>query len=246
MEIIEHIDALRREGALLADAIAATDPDAPVPTCPDWRLRDLVQHTGQVHRWATSYVAEGHRQPVAPDSRPPADADLLDWFREGHDGLVAALAGAPAELDCWTFLAAPSPLAFWARRQAHETAVHRVDAEAAAGRPARAVPAAFGRDGIEELVTGLLARPKSRLRSEQERTLLIRPTDADAPLLVRIGPDPLQVSADADSAADCTLSGSAGELYLLLWNRLPLSAVEVTGDQGVLDLWRESAQIRWS
>ena len=27
------------------------------------------------------------------------------------------------------------PLAFWARRQAHETAVHRVDAESALGAP---------------------------------------------------------------------------------------------------------------
>jgi hypothetical protein len=59
----------------------------------------------------------------------PADLDLIDWFREGHTRLVHTLVSAPPDLDCFTFLAAPSPLAMWARRQAHETAMHRVDAE---------------------------------------------------------------------------------------------------------------------
>lgn len=42
---------------------------------------------------------------------------------------------AAGYVDCWTFLDAPSPLAFWARRQAHETAIHRADAQLAADGP---------------------------------------------------------------------------------------------------------------
>ena len=34
-------------------------------------------------------------------------------------------------MRCFAFLPAPSPLAFWARRQAHETGIHRADVESA-------------------------------------------------------------------------------------------------------------------
>ncbi|GAA2751569.1 maleylpyruvate isomerase family mycothiol-dependent enzyme [Kitasatospora cinereorecta] len=255
MEIIEHLDALRREGALLADAAAATPLDAPVPTCPDWRLADLVRHVGQVHRWATAFVAEGHRKPLddagqqAAFGPDPGDEELVDWFRTGHAALVSALDAADPGLDCWSFLPAPSPLAFWTRRQAHETAVHRVDAESAAGVEPTATTPAFAEDGIAELLTGFLVRPRAALRSDEQRTLLVRATDRPASWLVTIGRDPVVVTEDAASgaaAADCTVSGRAHDLYLLLWNRLPLERVDTAGDRSLFDLWRETAQIRWS
>lgn len=251
MKISEHIDALRREGTLLADTAAATAPDSPVPTCPDWQLRDLVLHTGQVHRWAAAHVTHGHLKPLdeaeqqAAWGPTPPDTGLVDWFREGHADLVATLEQAPADLTCWTFLPAPTPLAFWARRQAHETAVHRVDAESAAGRIATPTPTAFALDGIEELVGGFLVRAGARLRSEQPRTLLVRPTDGADSWLVRISQDPVTVERGT-GPADCTVSGTAHELYLLLWNRIPVTQAEASGDRTLLDLWRETAQIRWS
>ncbi|AUG81323.1 hypothetical protein CFP65_6678 [Kitasatospora sp. MMS16-BH015] len=238
-----HLAALRRDGELLAAAIAAASPDAPVPTCPGWTLRDLVHHTGKVHRWAASYVVQGHREPVPLDAEAPADAELHDWFVEGHRALVAALAGAPADLECWTFLAAPSPLAFWTRRQAHETAIHRVDAEAAAGLEIAAFEPEFAADGITELTAGLLSREKARIHSDRERTLLVRPTDGPAPWLLRINPGRLVVER-AEGPAECELAGSAHDLYLLLWNRLrDETAVKVTGDQSVFAVWRELARV---
>src|SRR5207253_4063893 len=56
----------------------------------------------------------------------PADAALLAWFRDGHAALVGTLESAPPDLKCFTFLPAPSALAFWARRQAHETGIHQI------------------------------------------------------------------------------------------------------------------------
>ena len=35
MEVAAHIDALRGEGRLVADAVRLAGPDAPVPTCPE-------------------------------------------------------------------------------------------------------------------------------------------------------------------------------------------------------------------
>ncbi|MEV4614599.1 maleylpyruvate isomerase family mycothiol-dependent enzyme [Kitasatospora sp. NPDC049258] len=252
MKISEYVDALRHEGALLADAAARTAPDAPVPTCPDWRLRDLVTHTGQVHRWATAYVRDGHRGPLdeagsqAAWGPVPADRELVEWFRDGHGRLVAALEQAPRDLDCWSFLPAPSPLAFWARRQAHETAVHRADAESAAGSAAPTpTDPAFAEDGLAELLTGFVVRPWGRLRSERPRRLLVRPTDRPASWLVTISQEPV-VTVEAEGPADCTLSGRADDLYLLLWNRLAADRVEVTGDRSVLDLWRQGSAVTWS
>ncbi|GHH75397.1 hypothetical protein GCM10018781_44200 [Kitasatospora indigofera] len=256
MEINEHIEALGREGRLLADAAAVTDLGAPVPTCPGWLLRDLVLHTGQVHRWATAHVAQARTEPLDDAGQEaawgpvPADAELVGWFRAGHANLLAALRAAPAGLDCWTFLPAPSPLAFWARRQAHETAVHRFDAEAAAGLagpPAGTGPAL---DGIDELLRAMLVRPRAKLRSERPRTLAVRPTDGPTSWLVTITGEPVTVALgdgrSGPAPADLTLTGPARDLFLLLWNRLGPAAVGCEGDRTLLDLWRETAVITWS
>ena len=49
-----------------------------------------------------------------------------------------------------------------------------------------------------------------------------------------------------EGPADCELSGTAEQLYLTLWNRLPLTAVSVTGDAELAQLWREQSAITWS
>ena len=186
-----YVGALRRQGELLASAAQRAGLATAVPSCPGWAVRDLLRHTGYVHRWATGFVAEGLTRPGGASeeeilSQGPADAQLPGWFCEGHAALVRALDAAPPDLECWTFLAAPSPLAFWARRQAHETAIHRVDAEqaaSAADQPAStadqpagtaglaastagpvppgngaAFEPALAADGVDELLMGFLAR----------------------------------------------------------------------------------------
>lgn len=84
---------------------------------------------------------------------PPDDA-LADWLREGLDALTVALAerGRP----CWT-LAGLATAAWWRRRQALETAVHRVDAERVLG-PASPVDPALTVDGVAEVVDVLHPR----------------------------------------------------------------------------------------
>jgi uncharacterized protein (TIGR03083 family) len=238
----EHIDELERQGRALADLAALADPDAPVPTCPGWTLRDLVAHTGGVHRWAAALVrGDAGADPDAELEAPTGDP--VEWFRAGHAALVAALRAAPADLATWSFLPAPSPLAFWARRQAHETAVHRADAEVAVGSPdaAAAFPPAFAADGIDELLTGFLARP-GRLRSTPEYRLLVAPDDVPERWLVVVGPDGTRTERGTGPAG-CTLRGPAGLLYLFLWNRVP--AVPVDGDAALAARWRETARVVW-
>ncbi|MFC8225993.1 maleylpyruvate isomerase family mycothiol-dependent enzyme [Streptomyces sp. NPDC057287] len=248
METWEHLTALAAEGDALASAAREAGPAAPVPTCPGWRVRDLLRHTCMVHSWATAFVAEGHRTYRPEAGEPDLDGDaLLDRFTEGHRMLVDVLRAAPAGLECWTvFPAASSPLAFWARRQAHETRIHRVDAESARGGPLTAVSPPHAVDGIDELLTGFHARAKSRVRTDSPRTLRVRAVDTDAVWTVRLSAGPpvtVRGTAALDTTADCTLSGTAEDLFLVLWNRLPLASVDLSGDREVAALWERTSAV---
>jgi uncharacterized protein (TIGR03083 family) len=252
MEPTEHIAALERDGALLAAAADRAGLDAMVPPCPSWRVRDLLRHLGFVHRWAAGYVSQAREEMVDEPAEDellltgPGDAELLGWFRDGHAGLVRALRSADPGLRCWTFLPAPSALAFWARRQAHETAIHRADAESAAGAVV-SYPASFAADGIDELIMGFWAR--GRAPADRPCCLQVRATDTGGEWLVELGAGTAaRRSADA---ADAVVAGPACDLYLLLWNRPPCDGqdadrVTVNGDSGVLQLWQDLMKVRWS
>ncbi|MEG3628280.1 maleylpyruvate isomerase family mycothiol-dependent enzyme [Streptomyces poriticola] len=243
METVTYVQVLEREGTLLAAAAEAAGTEAKVPTCPGWQMRDLLRHTGMVHRWAAAFVAEGHTAYRPDGGLPDLDgADLLGWFREGHRGLVGTLSAAAPDVECWHFLPAPSPLAFWARRQAHETTVHRIDAESATGAGLTGIDDAFAVDGIEELLLGLHTRTKSRVRSEEPRVLRVRATDvAGAVWTVRLSEQPPATERSAAGDADCEVAGPAAQLYPALWNRLEFP--EVTGDAAVAALWRENSAV---
>ncbi|MFC8431382.1 maleylpyruvate isomerase family mycothiol-dependent enzyme [Streptomyces sp. NPDC057253] len=243
METAEFIRILEREGQSLASAAEQAGTDAKVPTCPGWQVRDLLRHTGAVHRWATAFVAEGHTafRPV-PDEPALDGEELLAWFRTGHRRLVDTLDSAAPDVRCWHFLPAPAPLAFWARRQAHETAVHRFDAQAARGGTPDEPGRDFAADGIDELLRGFHARAKSRVRSAEPRVLRVRASDADGAVwTVRLTEEPPATEYGEEGAAHCEVSGPAADLYLALWNRLPFP--RVTGDASVAQLWRERSAV---
>ncbi|MBX9360129.1 maleylpyruvate isomerase family mycothiol-dependent enzyme [Streptomyces massasporeus] len=242
METAEFLDALETEGRLLAAAAEEAGTEAKVPTCPEWQVRDLLRHTGAVHRWAAAYVAEQitERRPLVE----PTDldgAELIAWYRDSHRRLVDTLVGASPDVECFAFLPAPSPLAFWARRQAHETAVHRVDAESARGGASTDVTPGFATDGIDELLRGFHARSRSRVRTAEPRVLRIRTEDTGAVWTLRLSPEPPVTTRDGSGEAECELSAPAGQLYLALWNRAPLPSA--TGDQALATLWREASAI---
>jgi uncharacterized protein (TIGR03083 family) len=251
MDVSEHVEQLRRDGGRLADVASSIELEAPVPTCPDWQLRDLVRHVGGVHRWATGFVVgEGHQPPDGDLERLvggwPDDSDLVAWFRAGHETLAAALAMAPPDLEVWTFLEAPTPLAFWARRQAHETAIHRVDAEGAAG-DVTGFPPGFAADGIDELLLRFAGRPGRELPVDSPRSMVVRARDLPRSWRVTFARSGFQIETDqTDAGAELVVTGDASDLYTMLWNRQGTAALELGGDLALLDLWRETVRIRWS
>ena len=254
-----HIACLRREGELLAVAAERAGSGAAVPACPGWRVRDLLKHLGYVHRWATGYVREQQPRWVDRASEAdivgggPRDDELIGWFRDGHTTLVQTLEAADPDMTCWTFLEAPSAVAFWARRQAHETAIHRIDAEQAAapadsGITEEAFEPRFAADGIDELIMGFLGRDAKSGSWESPRGVFGFHAD-DGPGEVanwRVASEPgkLVVAREA-GPADCDVTGTAEGLYLLLWNRRDASGLDVRGDAGRLAEFRKQTQVTW-
>lgn len=261
LDLDRYLDLVPTAAAALAFAAAAAGLDAAVPTCPRWRVADLLAHQGLVHRWATSHV-EGH-DGRGPDGRelPTRTAylreiapdRLLDWFAAGAAGLVDALRAAPADLRAMTFLReAPPPRLFWARRQTHETTVHAVDALAARlGRTpttAEAVEALgltpdVALDGLDELLRGFITRGAARVRRDEPYTVAVRPSDADVGWLLHVDESvTTEVVTGRAPEADVTLSGTAAALHLGLWNR---GDVQAAGLPGFLAAWRAKQRVRW-
>jgi uncharacterized protein (TIGR03083 family) len=253
MEIATWIESLGREGARMTAAARATPAHAPVPTCPEWVERDLVRHQGGVHRWATSVVAGARAEPPSAGLEEiaggwPGDEALADWFEAGYLALISALEAAPPDLQCWTFMSAPSPLAFWSRRQAHETTIHRVDAELTAGRSTHhlsSITPDFAADGIDELVRGFWPRLSSTTPAETTVSLGVRCTDDAGAWVVTMRPDGVQTSI-GEGEATCTVRGPAADLYLALWNRAGIGSLQIEGDRAALDRFGVATQVRWA
>jgi uncharacterized protein (TIGR03083 family) len=251
LPIATYAAAIRTDASRLAGAAGIAGPDATVPTCPEWQVRDLVRHLGGVHRWATGIVATPRVEPWDVDLPEvvgtwPADGDLVAWFLDGAEALATALETADPALRCWTFLQATSPLAMWARRQAHETAIHRVDGESATGASATPFEPAFAADGVDELLTCFITRRPSRLTADPPRTLRVLATDADGEWDVVVGPDGVTTRPVGGGPVDATVRGEASDLDQALWNRPVTAPLDVTGDPAVLALFLDKVQVRWS
>jgi uncharacterized protein (TIGR03083 family) len=252
VEIAEHIDALRCQGDLLADAAARSGLDAPIPPCPSWQVKDLLRHTGYIHRWAARHITECPDTVLdGPEEADilrggAADPDLLAWFRAGHAALVETLTSADPGLVCATLMDAPSSLAFWARRQAHETAIHRADAESASGIRPDYEPD-FAADGIDELIMGFGQRRKYRPSAEHAGSMRVQTTDTGHAWHVGTEGGRIQARRVDEGSASSTVAGPASGLYLFLWNRSDASQVGVTisGDPGFLSSWQSSVRVRW-
>lgn len=248
MELRSHIQALDEEGRLLAASVP--DLTATVPTCPDWTVRDLLRHTGMVHGWARTHVAQARQELITDSSGfqtwpEDDDAALTDWYRAEHAALVKTLQAADPELDCHAFLPGPRGTRFWARRQAHETAIHRVDAQSVSG-VVKATSPEFAADGVDEILHGFFARRSRTMVSDPPRSFALHAGDTGRTWSVTIGPEGVStVDGEGEVAADARVTASAFELYLLLWNRRTLDGLDVQGDPAGLEFWRDTARIKW-
>jgi len=231
MEYAEHIEAVERETSAFTRTLMRGDADAQVPSCPEWTLRDLAKHVGGVQGFWTHVLAEGTGRPKpAFDDEPGPSAGL--WLVQIGGFLVNELKAASADTKVWTWNPADQSAAFAARRMAHETAVHRFDAQMAIGNPEPIEPA-LAADGIEEIFVMVDAWPESG-RGEGQ-TLHLHSAEGDE-WLITMNPDGLDIKRE-HAKGDLALRGAVSDLELVLYDRPPIGDVERFGDESVLDAW---------
>jgi uncharacterized protein (TIGR03083 family) len=230
VELNEYLAALQQDGDALAIGAVGT-LDRPVPSCPGWIVQDVVAHTGGVHRRITDRVRRGSiagKDVLHPDV--PQGEAVLPWYREGLADLLDVLAAADPAAPVWNWSSvAPHTAAFWPRRMAQETAVHRVDAQLAGGAP-EPVDAGLAADGVDEFLTVFLAEDAHRFAGDG-RSVALRTIDVPAEWTVTAGETAAAITAGAPLDSAATLQGEASDLLLVLWRRLPPDAVDVSGDR---------------
>jgi uncharacterized protein (TIGR03083 family) len=230
------LETLHDESTGLLAAARSADPQAPVPGCPDWTTAELVWHIGEVHDfwgWIVrerATVPDAYDDPERPGAGLPTDeafAAVCTFASERAAELHRVLTDTDPATTVWSW-STQHDVAWVIRRMAHETAVHRVDAEHAAGREHRLEPG-LAADGIDEFLEFFL--PSAAVdRPALAGSVHLHCTDADGEWTVH--PDGAGGNAvTRDHAkADAALRGDAHDLLMVLWRRVPLDAITVFGD----------------
>lgn len=232
MEAREHLEAVRRESAAFAEAAERGSLGVVVRACPDWTLADLVWHLGEVQWFWTRIVAGELRGPddVGPPPDRPVAEDLPEWFRGVSGELVRTLERADPGMRAWSWAGGEQDTAWFIRRQAHEAAVHRWDAQAVRGDPEPIEPA-LAMDGVDEFLewmlhpeelagAGTVCLRLAAIDTGDERTVLVE--------------DGRLTEARDEVEVEATVRGTASDLDLLLWRRVPLDLV-VEGERGAVE-----------
>ncbi|GHA03896.1 maleylpyruvate isomerase family mycothiol-dependent enzyme [Streptomyces echinoruber] len=244
---VDHRAGVAVETARFVAAVKDADLATAVPSCPGWTLADLIKHTGSVQRWFSVLLRARVQEPPRTrdvDLRLPDQEDgYVDWLAESATVAADAFAATDPDLPMWAW-GADQHARFWARRMLFETLVHRADAELALGlRPTIDRPAAV--DGIDEFLVNLpfaaFFAPKVAGLRGPGRTIRFRATDGDGDWLVRLRPDGfgLDTAHPAADTADATVRGTAADLLLLVYGRLPYDAEVLAheGDEDLLAHW---------
>jgi uncharacterized protein (TIGR03083 family) len=234
--------ALRTEGDAFRAALKSGTPlDAPVPSCPGWSLADLAWHLSLVYSYAAGHVARGGlERPADRSSEPlPPDVDAATAWTDAFTELVAALDAVDPEQPMWNFAPQAKKASFWHRRMAHETTIHRWDAQMAGGL-AEPIEARLASDNVTEVLDTWIPSGRRSGPTDRAGMIALHATDADQIWYVRLRGAGIAL-LDTDTLLDsddhherATASGSASDLALALWGRIPFDTLLVSGDVTLL------------
>jgi uncharacterized protein (TIGR03083 family) len=225
-----------RSAALRFAVAAAPSLELVVPGCPDWTLADLVEHLGGVQRfWAVVVTSADDSGPPPGDKTdfPSPTGDLVAWSAESTQLLLDALRAAGPESPAWAWWGAsgaPLTASAVARHQVQEAAVHARDAQETAGS-ASPLPSEVAVDGVAEF----LSVPLASLGPWPGKPVRVAFAASDGPAHVAdLSASGVSFDPSSPGAADLTVHGSASELVLGLYNRVPLQSLRVEGDASLI------------
>ncbi|MFE7767276.1 maleylpyruvate isomerase family mycothiol-dependent enzyme [Streptomyces sp. NPDC057438] len=230
-----------RSAAFRAAVAAAPDLAARVPTCPEWTLRDLVRHLGSVHRFWAATVAAGPADAPLPETAPDAPRErtaLLAWSAESTGQLLDALRESGPDRGCWTWWGtsqSPRTSGAVARHQVQEAVVHTYDAQITTGT-GQPLPDEAALDGVDEFLTTCCAGTAPW--PHEPAALDCHATEGHSWRLTLSadGTRATRLTAPGTTPADASLRGTAGELVLALYGRIPVDSLKSDGDRRLFDL----------
>ncbi|MCP3998203.1 MAG: maleylpyruvate isomerase family mycothiol-dependent enzyme [bacterium] len=240
-ELLAHLDA---DSHLFAAAASrGLEPD--VPCCPGWTVRDLVTHMGEVISQKADLVAGGWADSWPVRNEQPEGLDPLVWYRKEAARLYEVLAAADPAAPAATF-GRDKTVAFWFRRMAHETLVHRVDAEQAHGYESTVDPE-LAVDGVAELFD-VFATGYPKWASFRPSADLVRVETAERSWAVRLGESfgtkdgrdynkPTSI-LEPEGEPITVISGEPDRVMLWMWGRAPIEQLTVAGDLDAAERFR--------
>jgi uncharacterized protein (TIGR03083 family) len=240
------LTALRADGKAVLAAVGQPDVlPSPVPSCPGWTVGDLVRHLGSVYRRTrlnagVTGVDENWGPVVIPDEAPAADdPEVVAWFSSEFAQIDAFLDGLDPDIPTWNWAPQAKTAGFWHRRTAHETAVHRWDAQLATGLP-EPLESKLAGDTVSEALDTFLAAGRRRAPADVSGVTQLVATDLDQEWFVRLRGEGVAL-LDTDTLLDddqhparAYASGTASDIALALWGRVSFEVMETAGDLTLL------------
>lgn len=239
------------ETTRLGAAVSKLEPSMPVPTCPEWTVRDLVTHVGTGHRWAIEIV-EGDLPAPPPYVTVPAPREpdaWANWLTAGARRLTEAVHDGGPDRPVWTWRPDDMTAGFWLRKMLHDELVHRFDAEITDGRLGE-VASDLAADGVSDLLATIATLSRNDSADPifgglvgNGETLRLQATDpglAAGEWLVERSPVGVRWRY-GHAPANVTVRAPARELLLVLNRRLDPAGrtVEITGDPALFAHWLE-------
>lgn len=238
--------ALRAEGSAFRTAVSADGAlDAPVPSCPEWTVADLVRHLGDIYRWVGAHLERGVTTRPEPRTGQVelGGTELLSWWDQRYAEALRALDRVDPDLPAWNWAPQAKRAIFWHRRMAHETVVHRWDAQLAQGLP-EPVEAKLAADGITEVIDTWLAAGKRLGPTDRTGVVALHASDVDGVWYVRLRGagvallDTDTLLDDDDHHERATAVGTASDLLLALYGRVAFDVLATSGDGTLLEALR--------
>jgi uncharacterized protein (TIGR03083 family) len=245
------INSMLDQTRLVASWVNGADRTLQVPSCPEWKLTDLVEHVGTTQQWVATLVENRISDPasafaVAWDQAPGQPSEWTAWLQSSAERAATALTGATSGRDVFDPSGGHDGISYWKRRLFGEISVHRIDAALTLGQ-AYELAAPLAGTAIDDWLDTISSAPwaanvpgfADAMRGDGQ-TIAWVADDIDRAWVLRRSEAPLTLThtgAGDVRDVDVAVQGNAVDLLHVVSRRRPLEqaqACQVSGDRAEL------------